>query len=361
MQKEALEALAKQFAVKKLPDSEVEFSGDIPADLLTPYREEALKHLAEHMELPGFRPGKVPPAMVVQKLGEVAILEDAVEHFMQEFYVILLTTHDIDAVGRPDIRITKIAPEEPVSVVINTAVYPEITLPKNWKTIGETVAPEPATLATDEDVEKTIESLRRSRARHPDAPIKSEVGAPTEASEEPPLPELDDAFAKSLGAFENVQALKDQIKKGIGEEKERAAKDTRRGKIIDALLEGVEVDVPSVFVDSELDKIIGQMKEDIARFNIPYDDYLKRVGKTEEQLRDEFRDQARKRAKLQLTLNKIAAEEKIEADKEMTEQEMKHALEHFPDAKVELLRIHVETVLRNEKVLQILEGAEEKK
>ena len=95
---------------------------------------------------------------------------------------------------------------------------------------------------------------------------------------------------------------------------------------------------------------------DITRFNIPYDDYLKRVGKTEEQLKDDFREQAKKRAKLQLTLNKIAEVEKIEAEKEAVEHEMKHALEHFPEAKPELLQIHIETVLRNEKVLRMLEG-----
>ncbi len=354
MPNDQLTALAKTFAVKKLPDSEVELSGDIPAETIAPYRDQALKHLAEHADLPGFRPGKVPADMVLKKLGEVAVLEEAVELFMQDFYVTLLQAHEVDAIGRPDIRITKLAPGNPVSIVINAAFFPIVNLPKNWKKIGDTVPAELATLATDEEVEQTIQQLRQSRAVAPTPVEGAEPGAPV-------LPELDDAFAKTIGAFETVDALKEQIKKGVGEEKVRAAKDTRRGKIIDALLEGVEVEIPSIFVDSELDKIIGQLKEDIARFNIPYEDYLKRVEKTEEMLRAEFRDQARKRAKLQLTLNKIAEEEKVEADKETVDGEMKHALEHFPDAKLDLLRIHIETVLRNEKVLQMLEGEEVKK
>jgi trigger factor len=100
------------------------------------------------------------------------------------------------------------------------------------------------------------------------------------------------------------------------------------------------------------------MREDVVRFGVKYEDYLKQINKTEEELRKEFRDQATKRAKLQLTLNKIAADEKIEIDQAQVEQEMKHALEHFPDAKPELVRIHIETVLRNEKVLQLLEKGE---
>ncbi|TSC69248.1 MAG: trigger factor [Parcubacteria group bacterium Gr01-1014_56] len=349
MQNANLNNLATSFAKKSLPGSEIELSGEIPAETIAPYRETALKHLSEHIEMPGFRPGKVPPHMIVNKIGEVAVLEEAVELFMRDFYVTLLETHKIDAVGRPDIRIMKLAPGNPVSIVVNTTVYPEVTLPKNWKSLGNEAALEPASLATDEEVEQTIESLRKSRAQK------------GKENEEPVLPELTDEFAKTIGKFETVEELKAQIKKGIGEEKERAAKDKRRGKIIEVLIEKMQIEVPKIFVDSELEKIIAQLKEDIARFNIPYDDYLKRVGKTEELLKEEFREQARKRALLQLALNKIAEEEKVEADKDMVESEIKHALEHFPDAKPDLLRIHVETVLRNEKVLQMLEGGEVKK
>ena len=73
-------------------------------------------------------------------------------------------------------------------------------------------------------------------------------------------------------------------------------------------------------------------------------------------MRNDFRKQATKRAKLQLILNKLAEEEKVEADEKAIEEEMKHALEHFPEAKPGLVRIHIETVLRNEKVLKMLEG-----
>ncbi|MDP4020876.1 MAG: hypothetical protein Q8P58_02445, partial [Candidatus Adlerbacteria bacterium] len=138
------------------------------------------------------------------------------------------------------------------------------------------------------------------------------------------------------------------------------ARDKRRGKIIDALLEKVEVEIPRIFVESELDKIMSQMREDIARMGLKFEDYLKHANKTEEQLRADFKDQAHRRAKLQLTLNKIAAEEKVEPEAEAVEREMKHALEHFPNARPELVRIHIETVLRNEKVLQLLEQSEKK-
>jgi len=347
------EDVAKAFSLERKPRSTVEMSGDVPAALISEYRQSALTQLAQEMELPGFRKGKVPHDLALKKLGEMGVLEEAVELFMRDFYPELVELKKLDVVGRPDIRITKMAPGNPVSLVITVATYPEVTLPKNWKALSEKMPLEAAPEATDEEVNQTVESLRQSRAKPSD--IVGADGKPLP----PALPELNDEFAKSLGAFENFDALRAQIKKGIGEEKVRAAKDARRSKIIDALLEGVTVDIPDVFVESELEKMLSQMREDVGRFGMTFDDYLKRLGKSEADIRGEFKAQAQKRAKLQLTLNKLAQDEKVEVEPELVEAEIKHALEHFPDANPELLGIHIQTVLRNEKVLRMLEGSSE--
>lgn len=336
------EAIAKTFSKKDLPHSEVELAGEIPYEAVTPYREHALKDIAEEIEMPGFRKGHVPHELVLKRIGEVAVLEEAVNHFVRDFYPELLDTLKLDVVGRPNIAITKLAPSNPVGLRIVAALYPDISLPPDWKDTAKKIPLEPAESATDEEVTKTLEQLRQSRKK------------------EDEVPELSDEFAKSVGAFETLDALKEQMKKGISEEKIRAARDKRRGKIIDTLLEKTSVDTPRIFIEAELDKIMSQMQDDVARFGVKYEDYLKQINKTEGQLREEFKAQAEKRAKLQLTLNKIAADEKVEAEKEAVEEEMKHALEHFPDARPELVRIHIETVLRNEKVLQLLENIDKK-
>jgi trigger factor len=154
--------------------------------------------------------------------------------------------------------------------------------------------------------------------------------------------------------------LKTKIKENLKLEKEQKAKDKRRGEIIEVLLKKMSVEVPAIFVESELEKIMGQLKDDVVRFGLTFEKYLKQVNKTEAQLRNEFRDQAHKRATLQLVLNKIAEEAKIEPDPEAVKTEMGHALKHFPDARPDLLKVHIETILRNEKTLQLLEGSEEK-
>ena len=330
--------IAKQFALTPLPHSEVEMAGDIPFEALAPYRAKALAHIAEHMELPGFRPGKVPQEMALKKAGELPVLEEALELFIKDFYPELITERKVEAVGRPDIRVTKLAPCNPVGLTVRATVYPEVVLPKDWKKLHETIALEPSMQATDEEVAKTLEDLRQSRK-------KDEV-----------VPELSDEFAKSIGAFENLEHLKTQIHKGIGEEKAHKARDARRGKLIEALLQKTTLEVPRLFVESEQDKIMSQMREDVKRFGMELEEYFKKTNKTEEGVRQEFRDQAMKRAKLQLVLNKIATEEKLDAEETAVATEMKHAFEHFPEANPELLKIHIETVLRNELALKLLEG-----
>lgn len=303
------EALASSFALKRLPDSQIELSGDVPAETIAPYRTRTLKEIAQQLDLPGFRKGHVPQDLALKKVGEVAVLEEAVEHFMQDFYPELTAAHKADVVGRPEIRITNPpaggAPGNPVSLVIQVAVHPEVQIPKDWKKMGEKI------------------------------PLEAYTGE---------LPKM-----KVPPSPEEEQKARDYM-----------ARDQRRGRIINTLLEKVTVEIPKIFVESELDKIISQLKEDVVRFGVTYEAYLQQINKTEEVLRGEFRDQATKRAKLQLTLNKIAQDEHIEADTDAVAREMKHALEHFPQASPDLLQIHIETVLKNEKVLQLLESGEKK-
>ncbi len=347
-----LDDIARTFVLTSVPESEVELVGEIPFADVEPLQAEALKHFAEDIEMPGFRKGHVPLDLVRKRVGDIAILEEAVEHFMRDFYPALITVHNIDAIGRPNIRITKLAPGNPVGIIVQTAVYPEITLPDGWREHATTVPLDDApAVVEDSEVDNALESIRRAKAKSTDT-----TSTPQSEVKEEDLPALDDAFAQSLGPFADVADLKAKMRENLLQEKTQAAKDKRRGKIIDSLLEKISIAIPSVFVDSELEKIIAQMHDDVTRYAMTFDDYLKRINKTEADVRNELRDQARKRAKLQLVLNKVAADEKIEADKEAVDEEMKHALEHFPEARPDLLRIHIETIMRNEKVLKLLEG-----
>ena len=98
------------------------------------------------------------------------------------------------------------------------------------------------------------------------------------------------------------------------------------------------------------------MESDITQMGLKFEDYLKHLNKTKEDLRKEFRTDALKKAKLGLTLNEIAKIEKIVAKEEEVAKEVANILEHYKDADPERAKLHAENVLTNEKVFQFLES-----
>ena len=100
----------------------------------------------------------------------------------------------------------------------------------------------------------------------------------------------------------------------------------------------------------------GQFKADIAQMGLQPDEYLKHIKKTWEELRKEWRPDAEKRAKIQLMLQKISLEEKIEPKKEDVEKEIKNLMEHYKGADPERIKAYVEMVLVNDAVIKFLES-----
>lgn len=101
----------------------------------------------------------------------------------------------------------------------------------------------------------------------------------------------------------------------------------------------------------ELDKILYRMESDITTMGLKFEDYLKHLNKTVEDLKKEFRPDG-KEGKACPYLNEIAKTEKIIADEEEVLREVTHILEHYKDADPERARIHAENVLTNEKIFQ---------
>lgn len=336
--------IAKSFSLKKLPASEVELVGEVPFSEIEPHQEHALKHIIEHLEMPGFRKGHVPADMARKQIGEIALLEEAVEHYMADLYPALIAEYKLEPIGRPQVQITKLAPGNPVGLTIRTYLYPEIKLP-DYKKLAGGVKKEEAPAVTDEEVTKAIDAVRESHSTLKDADGKAI------------LPEVTDAWVKEMGPFENVAQFTDKLREHLGKEKEQATKEKRRAGIIDAVLEKTNIEIPAIFVEAELEKMLGQMKDDIKRFGMTFEDYLTRLQKTEDDLRKEFRADAEKRAKLQLTLNAIAEKEEIKIPAEDIKHEAEHILAQFKDADRERVHIYVESVLKNEKTLSLLETA----
>lgn len=353
--------------IKKLPKSEVEIEGELEAEAFEAYFNKALKKIGENIELDGFRKGKVPEHVLLSKVPEIRVLEEMAEMAIAEHYPKILENEKVDAIAQPEIGITKLARKNPLGFKIKTAVMPEIKLPEykkiSKKITSEITDAEKNIAVSDEEVENTITDIRKSRApkKHVAEEAKEHIHKEGEKCEheegktEPELPEFNDDFVKALGPFENVEDFKKKLKENIKLEKENQLKEKTRLKIIEKIIDDSEIEMPEILIEIELDKILYRMESDIAQMGLKFEDYLKHLNKTTEDLRKEFRKDAEKKAKLGLVLNEISKIEKITADKEQVEKEVLMILEHYKDADPERAKLHAENVLTNEKVFQFLE------
>jgi len=355
-----------QIKVTKLPKSEIEIEGELDAGIFETYFSKALKNIGEKMELPGFRKGKAPENIVLAQAGEIRVLEEMAELALAEHYPKIIKQEKLDVVGRPSIGITKLARNNPLGFKIKSAVLPEVALP-NYKKIAKDILEgatdkDKDTTVSDKELEDTIMDIRKSRAPKVHMAAKSsEAGSPdasAEASREVPteLPELNDDFVQALGPFKDVEDFKQKLKENIKLEKGNQVKEKMRLKIIEKIIDDTTIDTPDILIESELQKILYRMESDITQMGLKFDDYLKHLNKTVEDLKKEFRNDAEKKAKFSLVLNEIAKTEKIIPDDEQVAKEVAHILEHYKDADPERARMHAENVLTNEKIFQFLES-----
>jgi len=124
--------------ITPLKNSEVEIEGEISADILQSSHKAATKRLSETLEIPGFRKGKVPESVIKQRIGEYPILEDAAEIALNSEYPNILIDHKINAIGRPEITVTKLALGNPLGFKIKTAIEPQFSIP-DYKTIAKKI------------------------------------------------------------------------------------------------------------------------------------------------------------------------------------------------------------------------------
>ena len=333
--------------IKLLPNSEVEIIGEISAEIFMSGKNMAVKEFSEKVEMDGFRKGKIPEDIMIKNLGMEVILEKMAVIALEKEYPKIISEHKIKAIGRPEITLTKLAENNPLGFKVTTSILPEITLP-DYKKIARLIGGQAQKVSTsDQEIEKTIENLRKSKAKK---------------NEEESLPELSDEFAKSLGNFENMDALKNTIRLNITEEKKTKEKERRRMEILEKAAEEIKQDMPKFLVEAEKDKMAEEMERNIAQMGLKWDDYLKHIKKTEEELKKDWEKDAIKRVKYGLILDQTTEQEKIEIPAEELEKEAAAMIEYHKnlgqDLDKERVKNYLFGIMRNEKLFQMLEKME---
>ena len=128
------------------------------------------------------------------------------------------------------------------------------------------------------------------------------------------LPELDDEFAKDVSEFDTLKELKASIKEKLEKENEERTKYETQDAAVKAVCDNTEIDIPSGMIDSEIDNMVNDMKSRLQYQGLTLENYLKMVGKTEQEFRKDYEEQAKEAVKSRLVIEAIVKAEKIEAD-----------------------------------------------
>jgi trigger factor len=155
-------AAAVTTTVTELAESRVRVDAEVPAAEVEKSINRTAKAIGRDLKMPGFRKGKVPPPVVLRRVGREAVLDEAIRGSLTEWYVAALDQTGLATVGTPALSVGELPEEgQPLTFSIEIGVRPKATLGK-YK--GLEVGRREAAPA-DEDIEREIEALRERLAR----------------------------------------------------------------------------------------------------------------------------------------------------------------------------------------------------
>lgn len=351
-------------AVEKLNPTLAKIQVDVPFEEFKPFLTKTYKELAEQIQMPGFRKGKIPNQLIEQRVGFDFVIENALNEGLNGFYQEALTENELTPLAQPDVEVRK-KPESDdreadISVSIEVTVRPEIELPDYSGLKVEVDAAE----VTAEDEQKALDELRGrfgtlKSVERPAAEddfvtldlnamigdeevdaandLSYQVGAGTmldgldeaitglsagedatfettlaggehsgeaatvkvkiTAVKERELPEADDEFAQLASEFDTIAELKEDLKKQAAQSKVVEQGNAARDKVLDKLVELVEVPVPEKVVEDQIEQ----------HFNNPNAE----AGHDSEEHRAEVRENTERAFRNEVVLDAIADKEEV--------------------------------------------------
>lgn len=173
------------------------------------------------------------------------------------------------------------------------------------------------------------------------------------------MPALDDEFAKDVSEFDTLAELKASIKEKIEEENKNKAKYETEDAAVKAVCDNVEIDIPSGMIETETDNMVKEIEQRLSYQGMKLENYLQMIGKTNEQFRKEYEEQAKTSVKSRLVLEAIIKAENIEADSEKVNAKIKEMAEMYGQKEEQLKENeafvkYLEESLKNERAVEFI-------
>ncbi len=144
-------------AVESLSPTRAKLTVEVPFEELKPALDAAYKKIAQQINIPGFRRGKVPPMVIDRQVGRGAVLDEAINEALPQKYIEALRENSLEPLAQPAIEVTKFEDNQTLEFTAEVDVKPEIQLPA----YDALTAVVPATEITDDDVEAQVQALRQ--------------------------------------------------------------------------------------------------------------------------------------------------------------------------------------------------------
>ncbi|PPF62812.1 trigger factor [Clavibacter michiganensis] len=305
--------------VEQLSPTRVKIAISVTPDELKPSIDHAYGHIAESINIPGFRKGKVPPPLIDQRVGKEAVLEHAVNDGLDGFYRQAITENELRPLGKPSADIVEWPSNKDFSgdleLAIEVDVRPEITLPEynDLEVTVDAVEVSDEDIATElenlrsrfgtlvtvdrpakkgdfaqldlvatidgaevdkatgisyevgsgellEGIDEALDSLSAGESTTFEAPLLGGDHAGSDALvsvsllavKERELPEADDDFAQIASEFDTLDELKADLKNTVAKQKAFGQASAARTKLVETLLEKVDVAVPPALIEDEV-------------------------------------------------------------------------------------------------------------
>jgi trigger factor len=142
--------------VETLSPTRVRLAIEVPFAELEPSLRKAYKEIGAQVSIPGFRKGKVPAAVIDQRVGRGAVLTEAVQDVIPSQILAAVREHEVKTLGRPEVEITEFGDGQPLRFTAEVDVRPEIVLP-DLDSITVTVD---EISVSDEEIETQLDGLR---------------------------------------------------------------------------------------------------------------------------------------------------------------------------------------------------------
>ncbi len=355
---------------RREPGSRAVLQVELPPEEVSRAVAAAHRRLAQRVTVPGFRRGRAPRMILERYVGRESLMDETLKVLLPDGYARAVKEAGLAPIGQPqiDVQTDPVDENAPLRFVATVDVAPEVD-PGAYR---EVRLPREEPTVTDADVEARIEDLRVRQATlvpaadaaaargdfvllqvlqaAPGLPrlaagkeVLVEIGgglypAPLEEGLEGmrrgeertitlgddgeqvtvvavdvkrrELPAVDDAFARQVGV-ESVAALRAQLRDRLQAEAVARAAEDYRDAVLRAVTAGATVDLPRSLVAHEVEHLLADLEETLARRGLTLETYLRAAEKTVEDLRRDYEAVAEERLRTQLVLDEIARREGI--------------------------------------------------